>query len=157
MTRRHLHRFLVLALAVIGMTVATLAAGPARAASEIYTGYFSSTALGGYDAVAYFTEGKPVKGDSKFTFEWKGATWKFASADHLAKFKADPTAYAPQYGGYCSWAMARGDFASGDPNYWRIVDGKLYLNYDASVQKKWEKDIPGFVHSADGEWSQKKF
>jgi YHS domain-containing protein len=131
----------------------TLAMAPAHArAAEIYTGTFSSLAVGGYDVVAYFTDGRPVKGTAEFETQWKNATWRFASADHLAKFKAQPDAYAPQFGGYCAWAIAQNYTASGDPTVWKIVNGKLYLNYDRSVQQKWEQDIPGFIASANKNW-----
>jgi len=126
---------------------------PAFAKSaEIYTGYFSSLAVGGYDSVAYFKDGKPVEGKAEFSMEYKGATWRFASQANLDAFKADPTAYAPQYGGYCAWAVSQGYTASGDPHVWTIVNNKLYLNYDKSVQTKWEKDIPGFIAKADKNW-----
>ncbi len=115
----------------------------------IYTGLFNDRAVGGYDAVSYFEDGKPVKGDKKFSLTYMGAEWRFASAEHKQMFEANPTKYAPQYGGYCAWAMARGYAASGDPKEWRIVDGKLYLNYDAKIKAKWEKDIPGFIVKAD--------
>lgn len=126
---------------------------PAQAAKpEVYTGFLSSLAVNGYDPVAYFTEKKPVMGSSKFTFRYKGATWRFASQANLEKFKAEPAKYAPRYGGYCAWAVSQGYTAKGDPMYWRIVDGRLYLNYSASVQKRWEKDIAGFIAKADKNW-----
>jgi hypothetical protein len=126
---------------------------PARAAdAPIYTGIFSNAAVGGYDTVAYFTQQQPVKGDRRFVHQWKGAEWRFASAENRDRFAAAPEQYAPQYGGYCAWAVAQGYTASGDPQYWKLVDGKLYLNYDASVQKKWEQDIPGFIAKGDGNW-----
>ncbi len=119
---------------------------------EIYAGILSSTAAGGYDPVAYFSEGKPVQGKRDITFAWKGATWRFASEKNRELFKARPEAYAPQYGGYCAWAVSRGYTAKGDPRYWRVVDGKLYLNYDAGVQKDWENDIPGNIAKSDKNW-----
>ena len=118
----------------------------------VYTGFFSDVAVGGYDPVAYFNDGKPVKGSSKFSTEYNGAEWRFASAENLAAFEADPMAFAPQYGGYCAWAVSQGYTAKGDPDNWRIVDGKLYLNYNADVQATWESDIPGFIESADVNW-----
>jgi YHS domain-containing protein len=120
--------------------------------AEIYTGFLSSTAVGGHDPVAYFTEGRPVAGKSDFTHQWKGVTWRFASAKNRDLFKAKPEAYAPQYGGYCAWAVSQGYTAKGDPNHWKIVDGKLFLNYDANVQRNWEKDIPGHVTNANRNW-----
>lgn len=132
------------------VAVALVFGGAAASADDqIYTGTFSSTAVSGYDAVAYFTDGKPTKGSKKFQTEYKGAKWRFSSQENLDTFLADPARYAPQYGGYCAWAMAGGYKASGDPEQWKIVDGKLYLNYDASVKAEWEQDIPGFIAKAD--------
>jgi YHS domain-containing protein len=125
---------------------------PAIALEPVYTSFLSDLAIGGHDAVAYFTQAKPVEGSEQFETEWKGATWRFSSAENRTLFQATPERYAPQYGGYCAWAMAQGYDASGDPRYWKIVDGRLYLNYDASVQKKWEVDIPGFIQKADLNW-----
>jgi YHS domain-containing protein len=135
------------------LVVTALAATPASARdAEVYTGTFSSLAAGGYDAVAYFKAGRPVAGNEQFSTAYKGVTWRFSSKENLDAFRANPAAYAPQYGGYCSWAVAQGYMASGDPQVWKIVGGKLYLNYDRSVQAKWEKDIPGFIAKADKNW-----
>ena len=154
---RFFSRHILAAFAIaVGLALAG-AAEPALAKDPIYTGTFSSNAVSGHDVVAYFEEGRPVEGSSEFETEWQGATWKFSSAENLAKFKADPEAYAPQYGGYCAWAMARGYFASADPDNWAIVDGKLYLNYNDDVQSKWEADIPGFIEKADVKWSEQSF
>jgi YHS domain-containing protein len=125
---------------------------PAAAKDPVYTGTFSSLAVSGYDPVAYFTSGKPVEGRSNFEFEWNGATWRFASARNLAAFKASPESFAPQYGGYCAWAVAEGYTASSDPNAWRIVGKKLYLNYSAGVQRQWLEDIPGNIAKGDTNW-----
>lgn len=109
-------------------------------------------AIRGTDPVAYFLENQPVAGSSEFAYEWGGATWHFASAANRDRFAADPTAYAPQYGGYCAWAVAQGSLAPTDPNAWKIVDGKLYLNVNRRIQQKWEKDIPGNIAKADQNW-----
>jgi hypothetical protein len=140
--------------AAIALVVAfALDTGAAQARSpEIYTGIGSSTAMGGYDPVAYFKEGRPVAGKSDITWTWKGATWRFASAANREAFRQKPEAYAPAYGGYCAWAVSQGYTAKGDPKYWKIVDDRLYLNYDAGVQKSWEKDIPGHIDKADRNW-----
>ncbi|MEL7173254.1 MAG: YHS domain-containing (seleno)protein, partial [Pseudomonadota bacterium] len=81
-----------------------------------------------------------------------GATWRFSSAENRDLFVENPEKYAPQYGGYCAWAVAQGYTAATDPEAWAIVDDKLYLNYNKSVQAKWEKDVPGHIASADGNW-----
>lgn len=130
-----------------------LAAAPAALAEDrFYTGFFSDAAVGGHDAVAYFEAGEPVEGKQEFSFEYMGAEFRFSNAENLEKFKADPDRYAPQYGGYCAWAVSQGYTAKGDPEHWKIVDGKLYLNYNADVQKTWEKDIPGLINAANGNW-----
>ena len=111
-------------------------------------------AIRGYDPVAYFTEGKPVRGDEQFSAEYDGATWLFASAANRDKFQADPAAYAPQYGGFCAYAVSQGYTAKIEPDAWKIVDGKLYLNYDQRVQRIWEKDIPGYIADANKNWPE---
>ena len=109
-------------------------------------------AIDGSDPVAYFTDGAPVPGGPSITAEWNGATWRFASEENRATFLGDPEAYAPQYGGYCAWAVAEGYTAPTDPSAWRIEDGKLYLNYSKRVQRQWERDIPGNIQRGDKNW-----
>ena len=109
-------------------------------------------AIRGYDPVAYFTEGSPTKGRDQHTFEWKGATFKFASTETLALFEANPEKYVPQYGGYCAYAVSKGATASTDPDAWTIVEGKLYLNYSLGVRKRWREDIPGHIAAANKNW-----
>ncbi|TNE63869.1 MAG: YHS domain-containing protein [Alphaproteobacteria bacterium] len=131
--------------------VSGLAGSGAALAGEdpVYTGLFNDHAVGGYDTVAYFTDAKALKGKKQFSSKYMGAEWRFATQANLDAFLADPARYAPQYGGYCAWAVARGYTASGDPEQWKIVDGKLYLNYNAEVKATWEQDIPGYIAKAD--------
>lgn len=138
-------------IAAGALAVAGVAAAPAASAEKaaVYTGLFSDVAVQGYDTVAYFKVGEPVKGSSEFSTTYHGAEFQFSSQENLDLFLSDPEAYAPQYGGYCAWAMADGRTAKGDANIWKIVDGKLYLNFNQSIQNKWEKDIPGFIEQAD--------
>jgi hypothetical protein len=114
----------------------------------------AQTAINGYDTVAYFTAKKAVKGLDILSHDWNGATWKFASAEHLALFKANPDKYAPQYGGYCAYGVAQGYLVKVDPKQFTVRDDKLYLNYDASVQARWSRDISGYVSSADQKFPQ---
>ncbi len=132
--------------------VALIASAPAQAAEDPVFKTFLGTAINGYDPVAYFTEGKPVEGSSDHAYDWNGAEWHFASAQNLETFKAEPEKYAPQYGGYCAYAVSYGSTAKTEPDAWKIVDGKLYLNYDKSVQSRWEKDVPGYIAKADQNW-----
>lgn len=112
----------------------------------------NGVAIRGTDPVAYFTEGQPVQGSAEFEYEWQGATWRFSSAEHRDLFAAAPEEYAPQYGGFCAWAVSQGYTAPVDPNAWKIVDGKLYLNVNRGVQQRWERDIPGHIARADANW-----
>ena len=114
-------------------------------------------AIRGYDSVAYHTNQRPVKGKPSLSTRWNDANWYFSSAENLAAFEADPERYAPQYGGYCAYAMSKGLVVSTDPNAWQIEDGKLYLNYSLRVRRTWRKDIPGYVAKADAFWQEKIF
>jgi YHS domain-containing protein len=136
------------------LAAAGMCAAPTASAEKppIYRGLFEDAAVSGYDPVAYFRAGKPVEGKTAFEYRHKDVTWRFSSAENLAAFKADPDRYAPQYGGYCAWAVSQGYTAKGDPKAWRIVDGKLYLNYNLDIQKKWEKDIPGLIAKGNANW-----
>ncbi|WP_420550280.1 YHS domain-containing (seleno)protein [Litorivicinus lipolyticus] len=131
------------------VTVSTLAAA---ATDPVYTSRFSNNALGGYDAVSYHAGSPPQRGDTAFSHDYMGATWLFANAANRMAFAASPAQYAPQYGGYCAWAAAQGYTASGDPMQYSVVDGRLFLNYNASVKRNWEADIPGFIKAADANW-----
>jgi YHS domain-containing protein len=109
-------------------------------------------ALRGYDTVAYFVSGAPAKGSPEFTHEWNGAKWLFASAENRDKFAASPEKYAPQYGGYCAWAVSKGHTANANPENWKIVDGKLYVNYNGLVQRRWQKEPEARIAEADKNW-----
>ena len=126
-------------------------APPVLAGGAVYTSW--GTAINGYDPVAYFTEGKPIEGKSDFTLDWIGARWWFASASNRDTFARDPARYAPQYGGYCAWAVSQGSTASTTPEAWKIVGGKLYLNYSKSIQKRWESDgVVKLIAAGDVNW-----
>ncbi len=111
-------------------------------------------AINGYDSVAYHLEMKPVKGDSDFTTQWNGATWRFKSAANQDLFTADPERWAPKYGGYCAWAVSNDYLASTDPKAWSVVGDRLYLNYSRSIRRKWSRDIPGNIQRADANWPE---
>jgi YHS domain-containing protein len=109
-------------------------------------------ALKGYDAVAYFADGKPTKGVSNHVYRWQGANWWFASAAHRDQFASDPARYAPQFGSYCSFAVSRGTIADVDPQQWAVVEGKLYLNNNAFAQKLWDQDRVGNIDAGKINW-----
>lgn len=134
-------------LAVLAVGVA-LHAGPQPKLNTAKDGL----AVKGYDVVAYATDGKPVEGNAAFETSWDGALWRFATAAHRDLFLKDPAKYAPQFGGYCSWAVSQGYTADADPQAWSVVDGKLYLNYSTSIRDKWSRDIPGNIAKARANW-----
>lgn len=124
----------------------------AAALSPVNKSLLGGVAIDGYDPVAYFTDGRPVEGRKELAHEWGGATWRFASAEHRDLFAAAPEKYAPQYGGYCAWAVSNSYTADTDPQAWSIVDGRLFLNYNLEVRAKWEQDKPGNITRADRNW-----
>jgi YHS domain-containing protein len=109
-------------------------------------------AIQGYDPVAYFTDSKPVKGDAKFSYTWRGTVWQFASAQHRDLFAETPEKYAPQYGGFCAYAVSENHTADIDPEAWKIIENKLYLNYSKSVQQMWLKEPEARIRRADQNW-----
>jgi YHS domain-containing protein len=109
-------------------------------------------AIKGYDAVAYFTDSKPVKGSPSFTHQWNGATWQFATAEHRDAFAKSPEKFAPQYGGYCAYGVSQNHTAPIDPEAWTVLDGKLFLNNSQSVKKTWSQSIPKYIEEADKNW-----
>ena len=131
--------------------------------SLVFVALFGATARGdesrlsisGYDPVAYFTDGKAVQGKAEFEYVWRKLRWRFASAEHRDLFIKDPQRYAPQYDGYCAMGAAAEAAAhkdTVDPEAWAIVDGKLYLNFDAGVKKRWEKKSADYIAKANGNW-----
>jgi YHS domain-containing protein len=111
-------------------------------------------AIRGYDPVAYFSEGKPVQGIAAYTADYKGSKFQFVSQANRNAFVANPERYAPQYGGFCAYGTAGGYKAAIDPKAFTIVDGKLYLNYNADIQKKWSGDVRGYISKADKNWPE---
>jgi len=124
----------------------------ANAADPIYTGTFSNTAIGGYDTTTYYSGEEPIKGSKEFSTEYKGANWLFASAENLATFQANPEKYAPQYGGYCAWAIAHDNLVKGDPKVYHIDNGKLYLNYNKTVAERWLPRKQELIEDANGKY-----
>jgi hypothetical protein len=109
-------------------------------------------AVQGYDVVAYITDGAAVRGSANFEHRWENAIWRFASAQHRDEFARSPERFAPQFGGYCAWAVSRGYTADVDPGAWRVIEGKLYLNYSRRVQRMWEQDIAGNIAKGRTNW-----
>lgn len=149
-SRRRSVRATALAVLVFGAGLAELPAA-ADDKDPVFTTR-GNLAIRGYDPVAYFTEGKAVKGDKDFTLGWQGADWRFASDENRTRFAVDPEKYAPRYGGYCAWAVSRNYTASTDPDAFTIVGDKLYLNYSRRVMRQWLEDRDANIESADGNW-----
>ncbi|MDD3765221.1 MAG: YHS domain-containing (seleno)protein [Nevskiales bacterium] len=132
---------------------------PAMAADELnvslgYSAAGAPLAVHGYDPVAYFTEGKPVRGSDEYTLVHEGAAYRFASAEHRDRFKADPARYAPQFGGFCAYGVAVGKKFDGDPQLWTIQNDRLYLNLNPEIVAAFNKDVPGNIRKAEGKWKR---
>lgn len=135
------------------LAMATTLGLPAAVAQQsVHNVDKSGVGLKGYDPVAYFTDAAPSKGKAAFTATHDGVTYRFVSAEHQRLFQAEPAKYLPQYGGYCAMGVAMGKKLPIDPEAYRIVDGKLYLNVNRSVQRDWLKDVPGNIAKADAAW-----
>jgi len=147
----------IISTALLVSALALSPATPAFAVNEINTVPGLTTAgaplaLHGYDPVAFFTNAKPTLGDAKFVAEHDGAAYYFASEANSDAFKADPAKYVPQYGGYCAYGVAVGKKFDGDPRFWKIVDGKLYVNLNADIAAKFNEDVAGALKKADANW-----
>jgi YHS domain-containing protein len=139
-----------------GMAMVLLAYGEAQAVKQTggeYNTLFAGLGAKGYDPVAYFTDGKPLQGKAEFEAVYGGVTWRFATAEHRDLFKADPAKYAPQYGGFCAWGVAQGKLFDVDPVAgWKIVDGKLYMNFNKDILELWQQDLDGNLSKAETNW-----
>lgn len=148
-----------LKIALLGLALLAVAGFGGYHAFMYSIGYYASTpvyqtsrgALDGYDPVAFFS-GAPAAGRSELAHEWNGATWHFASAANLAAFRQAPETYAPQFGGYCAYAVAHNYTAKTSPEAWHVEDGKLYLNFDVSVREQWLARKAEFIPAAVRNW-----
>jgi YHS domain-containing protein len=109
-------------------------------------------AIGGYDVVIYFTENRAALGDARHAVMWKGATWYFASPETMSSFEMNPKAYAPQYGGFCAYAMSEGRLADPSPTSFTILNGKLYLNDGPGAQSEWSSAAEANIAAANAHW-----
>jgi hypothetical protein len=114
----------------------------------------SVVAIKGYDTVAYFTEGRAIKGKKEFEISWRDARWHFVSAAHRDMFVANPERYAPKFGGFCANGMSKGKMAAADPEAWTIVDGKLYLKFNKAVRDRWRLDKAVRIKKAEKNWDK---
>lgn len=116
----------------------------------------NTPAVSGYDVVSYQTEKRPLRGNGHFVASHEGVTYIFANQANLDAFNADPARYVPAYGGYCAFGVSVGKKFVADPEVWRVVDGRLYLNLDARIQDDWLKDVPGRIKLANTNWREIK-
>jgi YHS domain-containing protein len=143
-------------LSFLAATVSAAVFAPAYALDPASTAPVNldkaGVALRGHDPVGYFTAAKPVPGTSAFQSKWEGATYQFATAANKTAFDAEPAKYAPKYGGFCAYAASQGYKADADPNAWKIVDGKLYVNYNKAVGLAWQARQTAFIEAGDKNW-----
>ncbi|HHP7235202.1 MAG TPA: YHS domain-containing (seleno)protein [Desulfobacterales bacterium] len=145
-------KMIILALAV--MAFSALGDSDAIGADDLET-KLQSVAIQGYDPVAYFTEGRAIRGKSDYFFTWNDARWLFATAEHRDRFAADPERYAPKFRGYCAYGMSMGKQVAADPQEWTIVDGKLYLNYNRKTRDIWREDQAALIKKAEKNWAER--
>lgn len=131
---------------------AALMAAPLHAQKAPVNTTRSGLAVSGYDVVAYRTEKRPVRGRTEFEYQWNGAIWRFSSAAHRDRFADDPARFAPQFGGYCAYAVSRGYTADVDPEAFTVIEDRLYLNYSRSVRRLWEQDVAGNIARGQKNW-----
>lgn len=146
---------LVATVMVVVLATAAIAAGAAEDSGQAVHVNEQGYAADGADVVAYFSlqpGDAPVYGSQEHAYAWRGATWLFSSDENLAAFRKDPERYAPAYGGYCAYAMARDSLAAIDPERWDIVDGRLYLNYNRRTQRQWQNNASSDIERADQAW-----
>jgi len=116
----------------------------------------SGLALKGYDPVAYIQSSEAMPGNSEFTYTWDDADWQFASAENMTLFEQDPEAFAPQFGGFCSFAASKGFTADISPHAWHVLDGKLYVFADKNVQADWVAGIDdGTLEASIENWDKR--
>lgn len=136
------------------LTFITVSGAAMAQSSEIFAP--GGKAIHGYDVVSFHTEGRAVPGKTEWSMKWKEADWLFSNQANLDSFKLSPEKYAPQYGGYCAFGMARGYKAPTAIDTWTIVDSKLYFNFNLQVKNKWSEDKPGMIAKADKNWQNVK-
>ena len=142
-----LHTFLTAAALLVSVVATPALAGDVTQ---------STPGISGYDPVAYFTDGKAMKGSGYHVADYKGVTYAFASKDHKQLFEDNPEKYVPAYGGYCAYGVAVGKKFVSDPEAWKVVDGTLYLNLDKDIQSKWLQDVPGYIKKSEANWKEIK-
>lgn len=147
--RKNVAKLVLVALSFVAAPAAVSAAN--RSSPAIYSAS-DGLAAGGYDVTAYFTQGRPVRGSAQHELMLQGVRWRFASEESKERFQANPSSYAPQFGGYCAWAVSQGYLASGDPEQWKVVDGKLYLNFNARAKELWEADQVEAIKRGHSNW-----
>jgi YHS domain-containing protein len=148
----HLFKISIVSIA-IGFSGVALPVFAVKQTGGEYNTLYAGLGAKGYDVVSYFTAGKAVAGTDRHTTEYGGVKWQFSSAENLATFKSDPAKYAPQYGGFCAWGASVGKLFDVDPvNGWKIVDGKLYLNFNADINTTFGKDPESFIAKANRNW-----
>jgi len=136
------------------LAVSLLITPQAFAVDAINTTFFGNLAIEGYDPVAYFTQNKAVEGNEKYQTKWMDANWRFSTVKNLTLFKENPEKYAPQYGGYCAYAVSQNSVAGIKPELFTIHNSKLYLNYNRNINKKWRQDRGQYIIDANQYWPQ---
>ena len=144
------------ALAIFGLAAGGMMLAGVAVAATAPIANQDGVAIKGFDTVAYWTEGKAVKGNPLFKHSWNGAEWQFASAANRDMFAMAPEKYAPEYGGYCAFGMTLARPVQPDPTQWRIVDGRLFFASGEGALSSWIKDMPAAIAKGMENWPKVK-
>ncbi len=137
--------------AILGAGLLLSPVAASAAPDAVFTSWRDNVAAEGYDVVSFFS-GKPQLGKMEFSTRYEGADWFFTNRANKDLFLTNPELFAPQYGGYCAWAIAKGKLAPGSAEHWHVEDGRLYFNYNARIKRRWDKKRAKFIENADTRW-----
>lgn len=151
--------FKIVGITIVLVVIATILIAKSKGVSPLSwkihnsISQYNDVAIAGFDPVSYFDEQKAVKGSEKHSYTWQNVHWYFTSLENLKEFKKNPASYAPQFGGYCSFAVSKGFTATPDPNAWYIQDDKLYLFADERMKKRWVEQLPDVQKVCEKKWT----
>jgi YHS domain-containing protein len=153
-------KYVYIVIAVVVLAVGVFAT--VKKVSPAGWGWWGTTntedgiALRTYDAVSYFSASGPMPGSAEITHEWEDATWHFASDENREQFAENPRQYAPQFGGFCTFAMSKGFTADSTPDAWHIADGHLYVFADTKVRDDWVDGLgDGSLEASETAWQKR--
>ena len=150
--RKRFYAGFMAAAGVLLLASAGLRLAMAATTERVVVDWHSGLAIGGYDPIAFFTNGRALPGSPDFEFRYAGAIWRFHNMGNRAAFGAQPEIYMPQFGGYDPIGVIRGIAVAGNPNVWLIAGQRLYLFYDRARMEKFAADPDRLAAEAERKW-----